>query len=300
MSSTTNNIQAPIKYPWWYGGVGGLVACMSTHPLDLAKVRLQTKTHTTSENLVTIIPKIVKKDGFFTLYNGLSAAILRQLTYTMSRFGIYALLKENLVPANRQNDSRYLLSCSVISGACGGLIGNPADVINIRMQNDKSLPISQQRNYKNCIDGIIKIYKNESIKTFFNGWKPNLIRGVLMTSSQLVTYDIMKHYLTDYFHMNPKNKSTHFSASLLAGLVATTVCSPADVIKTIIMNSSKKHESATKLMRESIKNEGIGFIFRGWVPSFIRLGPFTIIIFLTVEQLKKYKIGMHEEKKDSF
>jgi len=36
------------------------------------------------------------------------------------------------------------------------------------------------------------------------------------------------------------NVTTHFSASLLAGLVATTVCSPFDVIKTRIMNSKGK------------------------------------------------------------
>ena len=32
---------------------------------------------------------IVKNEGFFALYNGLSASLLRQLTYSTTRFAIY-------------------------------------------------------------------------------------------------------------------------------------------------------------------------------------------------------------------
>jgi len=48
-------------------------------------------------------------------------------------------------------------------------IGAPADVVNVRMQNDCKLPMEQRRNYKHAFDGLIRIYHEEGPRTLFNG-----------------------------------------------------------------------------------------------------------------------------------
>lgn len=271
-----------------------MVACLVTHPLDLAKVRLQTA-KTPGQSLGSMVYQIVTKEGFFKIYSGLTASLLRQATYSTARFGIYEFLKEAYIEKthNPKPTTAVLLPMSMLAGALGGLVGNPSDVVNIRMQNDSTLPIEQRRNYRNAFDGIWRICREESVSSLFRGLTPNLVRGVLMTASQVVTYDIAKNMLVDTFALDPSKKSTHFSASLLAGLVATTVCSPADVVKTRIMNAKgSAGGSALSILTTAVKNEGVGFMFRGWLPSFIRLGPHTIVTFLALEQLRKYKIGM--------
>lgn len=280
-----------IKYPWWYGGAGGIVACLATHPLDLAKVRLQAA-HMPKPTIFQMAENILKQEGIRGLYSGLSASILRQCTYTTARFGCYDLIKNNLIPQHQLTNTWILLPASMVSGAIGGLIGNPADIVNIRMQNDTQLPVAQRRGYKNALTGLTTIIKQEGFKKLFTGLEPNLIRGCLMTASQAVTYDVAKNNMVTKLGMNPTHKRTHFGASLIASLMATTICSPADVIKTRVMNAHKHHESAWSGMIKSVEKEGIAFLFRGWLPSFVRLGPNTIIIFLTVEQLKKHKVGL--------
>lgn len=276
------------KYPFWYGGAAGLSACTITHPLDLAKVRLQTAPLPKPSTLHMIL-SILRKNGVTALYSGLTAAWLRQCTYSLMRFGIYEHLKE-LIPKDKRTSMAYLLPISMVSGAVGGIAGNPADIINIRMQNDSDLPKAGRR-YRNAIDGVFKIYKNEGFKHLFKGLETNLVRGVLMTSSQVVSYDVAKTFLIKDFNFGEKAHSTVFISSLFSGLIATTICSPADVLKTIIMNSTKD-EPFSKLIKSSLQREGISFLFRGWVPSFIRLGPNTILIFLFLEQLRKHRIGM--------
>ncbi|KAK6456345.1 mitochondrial dicarboxylate transport protein [Scheffersomyces xylosifermentans] len=270
-----------------------MIACLVTHPLDLAKVRLQTAS-TPGQSLVSMIYQIITKEGLFKIYSGLTASLLRQATYSTARFGIYEFLKEKYVETtnNSKPSTAVLLPMSMVAGALGGLVGNPSDVVNIRMQNDSSLPVDQRRNYRNAFDGIYRVCKDEGAISLFRGLTPNLVRGVLMTASQVVTYDIAKNLLVDQIHMDPAKKSTHFSASLLAGLVATTVCSPADVVKTRIMNDKGSGGNAVKILTSAVKNEGVGFMFRGWLPSFIRLGPHTIVTFLALEQLRKFKLGM--------
>ncbi|CAN3369327.1 mitochondrial dicarboxylate transporter [Diutina catenulata] len=279
------------SYPFWYGGAASMIACMCTHPLDLAKVRLQTAAKP-GQGLISMVVQIIRNEGFFKIYSGLSASLLRQATYSTTRFGVYEYLKEFYVGHyHRQPTTLVLLPMSMTAGALGGLIGNPSDVVNIRMQNDKALPLDQRRNYRNVVDGLYRITTTEGVGSLFRGLAPNLTRGVLMTASQVVTYDLAKDFLVK-LHMDPAKKSTHFSASLLAGLVATTICSPADVVKTRIMNAKGKNSGAVTILLDAVRNEGPGFMFRGWLPSFIRLGPHTIVTFLALEQLRKYRVGM--------
>ncbi|KAL6450020.1 DIC1 Mitochondrial dicarboxylate transporter [Candida maltosa Xu316] len=266
-----------------------MAACLVTHPLDLAKVRLQTAS-VPGQSLMSMIYQIITKEGFFKIYSGLTASLLRQATYSTTRFGVYEFLKESYIESFKdpKPSTLVLLPISMVSGALGGLVGNPSDVVNVRMQNDSTLPIEKRRNYRNAFDGIFKMVKDEGVNSLFRGLAPNLVRGVLMTSSQVVTYDVGKSFLVDQCHMDPSKKSTHFTSSLFAGLVATTVCSPADVVKTRIMNSKGTGDSAISILKNAVKNEGVGFMFRGWLPSFIRLGPHTIVTFLVLEQLRKY------------
>ena len=171
------------------------------------------------------------------------------------------------------------------SGFLGGVAVNPADVLNVRMQHDAALPPSDRRNYKHAIDGLLRMTREEGWRSLFRGVWPNSMRAVLMTASQLASYDGFKRQLLENTPLQD-SLATHFTASFLAGFVATTICSPVDVIKTRVM-SAKEKESLVRLLGRIWRVEGVGWMFRGWVPSFIRLGPHTIATFLFLEQHKK-------------
>ncbi|KAK9477375.1 mitochondrial carrier domain-containing protein [Lipomyces japonicus] len=235
---------------------------------------------------------IYHKEGFFALYKGLSASLLRQATYSTTRFGLYEKLKDWATVGSDSTPPVYvLIPMAITAGWIGGVIGNPADIVNIRMQNDLSLDPLHRRNYKNALDGLRRMCVEEGPKSLFRGVGPNTTRGILMTVSQMVSYDEFKKLVVNVGGMDSKSTGTHFISSILAGLVATTVCSPVDVVKTRIMNSRVRHVPASVILKEAVKQEGILFAFRGWLPSFIRLGPHTIVTFIVLEQLKKYGIG---------
>ncbi|KAI4139136.1 MAG: hypothetical protein L6R39_006452 [Caloplaca ligustica] len=182
------------------------------------------------------------------------------------------------------------------SGFLGGVAGNPADVLNVRMQHDAALPPPQRRNYKHALDGLVRMTREEGVHSLFRGVLPNSMRAVLMTTSQLASYDGFKRLVLEYTPLDD-SLATHFSASCLAGFVATTICSPVDVIKTRVM-SAKDSEGLSCLLGRVYRAEGVGWMFRGWVPSFVRLGPHTIATFLFLEQHKRvwrHLSGVREE-----
>jgi dicarboxylate transporter 10 len=92
-----------------------------------------------------------------------------------------------------------------------------------------------------------------------------------MTAGQLATYDTFKRLLIDYTPLGD-TMTTHFSASFLAGLAAATATSPIDVIKTRVMSSTQK-QGILRIVGDIYKTDGLRWMFKGWVPSFLRLGP---------------------------
>jgi dicarboxylate transporter 10 len=203
----------------------------------------------------------------------------------MTRFGVYEAMKDKLTTATSQPSFPTLVAMASVSGFIGGVAGTPGDVLNVRMQHDAALAPEKRRNYKHAIDGLLRMAREEGVGSLWRGVWPNSSRAVLMTVGQLASYDGFKRALLKHTPLQD-NRTTHFTASIMAGFVATTICSPVDVIKTRVMSSADK-KGIVHLVTDISKAEGIRWMFKGWVPSFIRIGPHTILTFLFLEEQKK-------------
>ncbi|ETN74152.1 hypothetical protein NECAME_13171, partial [Necator americanus] len=53
------------------------------------------------------------------------------------------------------------------AGVCGALVGNPVEVVLIRMCVDGHLPVEQRRNYKNVFHALYHIVKFEGATTLY-------------------------------------------------------------------------------------------------------------------------------------
>ncbi|KAL7969869.1 mitochondrial carrier domain-containing protein [Trichoderma sp. SZMC 28014] len=287
MTSATQQRVPTMRYPFWFGGSASSMAACVTHPLDLIKVRLQTRKPDAPKSMSGTFAHVLKNDGPLGLYSGISASLLRQLTYSTARFGIYEEIKQRYIRSHGGKEPSFaaLIGMAMASGFVGGVAGNFADVINVRMQHDAALPAAERRNYKHAVDGMVRMAREEGAMSWFRGWLPNSCRAAVMTAGQLATYDTFKRLLLDYTPMGD-TLTTHFTASFLAGLAAATATSPIDVIKTRVMSTSHK-QGILHLISDINRTEGIRWMFKGWVPSFLRLGPHTICTFVFLEMHRK-------------
>jgi len=269
---------------WYFGGIAAAISASCTHPLDLLKVHLQTQ-QGRSIGLIQMGIKVVKSDGILGLYNGISASVLRQLTYSTARFAIYETAKKKLNKNNHTSPFYEKVTLAAVSGMLGGFVGTPADLVNVRMQNDMKLPKDQRRNYKNALDGLYRIVRDEGPIKCFNGATMASSRGVLVTVGQLACYDQVKGILlnTGYFS---DNINCHITASGLAGMVTTCLTMPIDVMKTRMMNAPPGTYSGISACAMDIgKNGPFGF-FKGFLPAYVRLGPYTMITLVVFEQMR--------------
>ncbi|KAG9220151.1 hypothetical protein CCMSSC00406_0007154 [Pleurotus cornucopiae] len=284
----STQIPPPMKkkpYPFWLGGascVAATIAASITHPLDLTKVRLQASG---DKRMVQSIKKTVRTAGVRGLFDGISGTWLRQMSYSMCRFWAYDESKK-LLGAGKDAPAWKLALAGSMAGGIAGFVGNPGEIVMVRLQGDFAKPPEKRFNYKHCFDALSRMVREEGVSSLARGVGPNVFRAVLMNASQLASYDFFKAELLKTGHFED-NIACHFTASFAAGTVATTVCSPADVLKSRIMNASGPGSNSTlAVIRSSMQSEGAMFMFKGWVPAWTRLQPTTILIFLTLEQLK--------------
>ena len=100
-----------------------------------------------------------------------------------------------------------------------------------------------------------------------------------------------------YNSLSPSSVLTHGAASFAAGFFATVGCNPVDVIKNRLMNqaaSTPMYAGMLDCARKTIRNEGVLALYKGFVPQWLRLGPWCMVMFISFEQYKVLVRGLVE------
>ncbi|KAK3092543.1 hypothetical protein FSP39_004188 [Pinctada imbricata] len=290
-------------------GTAACFADMVTFPLDTAKVRLQIQgqgknlfDHTLMEWNTTNVPKyrgllntlriIVKEEGFLSVYNGLVPGLQRQMCFSTIRLGLYdeVKLKYAKLLYGENLPSDMMINVRILSGLTTGgvsvILAQPTDVVKIKMQAQKTTGPSITILYKNTLQAYAKIGRQEGMKGLWKGCVPNMIRNAIVNVGEVVAYDIIKTLIIRHDIMSD-SVPCHVVSGAGAGFCATVVASPVDVVKTRYMNSPLGEYRGVIHCAYSVWKEGkLKAFYKGFVPSFMRLGSWNIVMFMCYEQLK--------------
>ncbi|XP_075161426.1 uncoupling protein Bmcp mitochondrial isoform X1 [Haematobia irritans] len=296
--------------PFIYGGIASITAEFGTFPIDTTKTRLQiqgqkidkTFTQLRYRGMTDAFVKISQEEGLKALYSGIWPAVLRQATYGTIKFGTYYTLKsiasENGLLIDPDTGTERVwgnILCAAASGAVSSAIANPTDVLKVRMQvHGKG---SQHQSLWSCFH---EIYKYEGVRGLWRGVGPTAQRAVVIASVELPVYDFCKLQLMAYFGDHVAN---HFVSSFIASLGSAVASTPIDVIRTRLMNqrhitiangivtaasTQKIYTGSLDCAVQTVRNEGLLALYKGFIPTWVRMGPWNVIFFITYEQLKKY------------
>ncbi|CAH0556453.1 unnamed protein product [Brassicogethes aeneus] len=286
--------------PFVYGGLASCVAEFGTFPIDVTKTRLQVqgqildKQHAKLKynGMIDCFLKIAKQEGFASLYSGIWPAVLRQATYGTIKFGTYYSLKSIILEHKNGKESVTVnIVCAVIAGAVSSAIANPTDVLKVRMQvQGASANIG-------LVDCFKDVYTHEGISGLWRGVNPTAQRAAVIAAVELPVYDFCKGRLLSILGDNPSN---HFLSSLCASFGSAVASTPIDVVRTRLMNQRKLkkcgglnnqthiYTGTADCFIQTFRNEGFWAFYRGFIPTWFRMGPWNIIFFVTYEQLKHF------------
>eukprot|EP00042_Codosiga_hollandica_P033134 m.218217 g.218217 ORF g.218217 m.218217 type:complete len:300 (+) comp54115_c0_seq3:20-919(+) len=280
-------------------GIGAsCVAETATFPLDIVATRLSIQGEgarsTPYRGMIGTTVGIVREEGALQLWRGLTPAVLRHVVYSGLRMPIYEITRDKILKKNE--DGSFPLFKAVIAGMLSGalaqFIASPTDLVKVQMQMEgRRLLQGKPALYKGTWDAFVTIFRANGTRGLWKGCVPNMQRAALVNLGDLTTYDTTKHLLLIHSSLQD-NYVTHAISSLVAGLVAATLGTPANVIKSRIMHGGVVYKSSWHCLVQTIEQEGVRSLWKGFLPTWLRMAPWSMTFWLTYEQVRKL-VGAH-------
>ncbi|CAI5756935.1 unnamed protein product [Candida verbasci] len=180
------------------------------------------------------------------------------------------------------------ITAGFVGGAVQVLIGQPADLVKIRLQTTSA---------NSSIDVIRQVIKNEGILAFYKGTLPPLIGVGACVSLQFYGFHESKRQILKFTNQEQLNlwPQTYISGAF-AGLVNSPITSPVEQLR-ILSQSSKKTISIKETFKTILQNQGLfNGIYRGFNITVLREIQAYGIWFLTYETLINQIIDLQHYK----
>ena len=170
-----------------------------------------------------ILTNMVKHDGITSIYQGVDAAIGRQMVYGTARIGLHRAFSDKL---KQMNDGKPIsFGMKTLSGMASGsiavCIGTPFDIALVRLQSDSMAPAAERKNYKNVFDALTRTVSEEGVGALYKGLAPNILRGMSMNVGMLACYDQAKETVAKLLG-DPMTNGPALTTQIGASLVAVS------------------------------------------------------------------------------
>uniref|UniRef100_A0A663EN87 Uncoupling protein 3 n=1 Tax=Aquila chrysaetos chrysaetos TaxID=223781 RepID=A0A663EN87_AQUCH len=275
----------------FWGGVGRGQGDAVGIPQIQGEVRIPRSTSTVEyRGVLGTLSTMVRTEGPRSLYSGLAAGLQRQMSFASIRIGLYDSVKQLYTPKGAESTglaARVLAGCT--TGAVAVTCAQPTDVVKVRFQANGAQPDGVRR-YSGTVDAYRTIAREEGVRGLWRGTLPNIARNAIINCGELVTYDLIKDALLRA-HLMTDNVPCHFVAAFGAGFCATVVASPVDVVKTRYMNAGPgQYRNVLSCFLALLMQDGLAGFYKGFVPSFLRLGSWNVVMFVSYEQLQRVAV----------
>lgn len=274
-------------------GVGGMLACGSTHtlivPLDLVKCRIQVDKEK-YRNLFHGFKVTIAEDGVRGLAKGWFPTLVGYSLQGTAKFGYYELFKviykDMLSEENAYLWRTSLYLCASATAEFIADVGlSPFEAVKVKIQTST--------NFANTFrEAVPKMYAEEGVYAFFKSLVPLWGRQIPYTMMKFTSFERTLELL--YIHVVPKPRLecskpeqlvVTFTAGYIAGIFCALVSHPADTLV------SKLNQKKGTTVGELVKELGFMGLWGGLVPRIIMIGTLTALQWFIYDGFK-VAVGM--------
>ncbi|XP_072943661.1 uncharacterized protein [Epargyreus clarus] len=286
------------------GGVSAMFATLFTNPIEVVKTRLQLQGELAAKGKHAVHYKnvphglyvIARTEGLVALQSGLPAMVGFQFCLNTFRLGVYRIAERRGYITNPDGHTSVVCGAAAagLGGALGSIAGTPFFLVKTRLQAQaaQAIAVGHQHKHSGTFAALGDIYRKEGVKGLFRGVGPQIPRGSVGSSSQMVSFAYAKEWLRDHdVCRSPLLLS--FMGANLGGLVMTLCLNPFDVIATRLSNQPVDSQNRGKLYSgmvdcfiKMLRSEGARAFYKGVGANYLRLGPHTVLLLVCWDQLK--------------
>ncbi|EIW63669.1 mitochondrial carrier [Trametes versicolor FP-101664 SS1] len=271
-------------------GASGIAELLLFHPVDTIAKRLMS--NKTKVSMATISPIIFKEHAaaplgrrLLSLFPGLGYAAGYKVTQRIYKYGgqpyFHDVLSRNY-KSSFTNAFGERKGKMVMQAAAGSLTGIgevvllPLDALKIKRQVNPEAFRGR---------GVVRIFMEEGT-TLYRGWGWTMARNAPGSFALFGASAMTKEYM---FGIQDYHKATwgqNFVASIAGAVASITVAAPLDTIKTRIQNANFESKvSGMTVVKDLLKNEGPGALFKGLTPKILVVGPKLVFSYTLAQSL---------------
>lgn len=269
------------------GALAGAVAKTAVAPLDRTKIIFQVSSaRFSAKEAYRLIYRTYLKDGFFSLWRGNSATMVRVIPYAAIQFcaheqykrllgGYYGFQGKALPPVQR-------FLAGSMAGTTAAMLTYPLDMVRARMA------VTPKEMYSNILHVFVRISREEGRKTLYRGFTPTLLGVVPYAGLSFFTYETLKKLHAEHSGRAQPYSYERLAFGACAGLIGQSASYPLDVVRRRMQTAGVTgHTYGTILstMKEIVAEEGvIRGLYKGLSMNWVK-GPIAVGISFTTFDL---------------
>ncbi|KXS12121.1 mitochondrial carrier [Gonapodya prolifera JEL478] len=327
------------------GSVSGALGALSVYPLDVVKTRMQMQRFTPASGTLVeparyvsvgdCFRQIYKEGGVRALYSGLTPQLVGVAPEQAVKLTVNARLRtyiSNRLSSHPSHPSRLPppilpLHLELLSGSVAGLAQSiftqPLEIVKIKLQTHGAL-LKTSPPYKPV--STLEVVRNiGGFRGLYRGFRACAARDVAFNGLYFPVYFYLKHNLSQLHisqtALSPDSHSTtstppklplHYLllAGALAGIPASWIVTPIDVVKTRLQASDPRHPlppaaappasgeggGLGKELWRIYRTEGAKALFRGGAMRVARTAPQTGVTLAVFEVVGGWILGGEDEE----
>ncbi|XP_058585461.1 mitochondrial glycine transporter isoform X4 [Neofelis nebulosa] len=254
----------PVIKAFLCGSFSGTCSALLFQPLDLLKTRLQTLQPPAPGRvgMLALLLKVVRTESILGLWKGMSPSIVRCVPGIGIYFGTLYSLKQYFLRGHPPTALESVI-LGVGSRSVAGVCMSPITVIKTRYE-------SGRYGYESIYAALKSIYRSEGHRGLFSGLTATLLRDAPFSGIYLMFYNQTKNIMTHDQLDAVLIPVVNFSCGIFAGILASLVTQPADVIKTHMQLTPMKFRWIGQAVTLIFKDYGLRGFFQGGVPRALR------------------------------
>ncbi|KAI1884054.1 hypothetical protein AGOR_G00222440 [Albula goreensis] len=258
------------------GSLSGTCSTLLFQPLDLVKTRLQTlkkgvNPGSARVGMVTVFLSVVRTEKLLGLWKGVSPSFVRCIPGVGIYFSTYFSLKQHFFQDRGPSAWEAVLlgaGARTVAGVCM----LPVTVIKTRFESGR---VRAQ-----CAGGSVLL----ALRALFSGLTATLLRDAPFSGIYVMFYTQSKKTLPQELSSSIYAPLGNFSCGVVAGVLASLVTQPADVVKTHVQLSPQQYRRTADAVRFIYMEDGLRGFF-GAVPRSLRRTLMAAMAWTVYEQL---------------
>lgn len=275
------------------GSLGGMAQCITGHPLDTVKVRLQTQPDVTPlkyRGTLQTFQVIIKEEGASAVFKGVQSPLVGMTLMNSVLFLTYGQTKAMFKKSpDDELTIPQLWLCGTIVGFAVGFVESPVDLFKSQLQAQ----YGERRLYSGFVDCAKKIVTAHGVRGMYQGLSATLARDIPANACYFGIYEMFKRGMTA-----PGQKTSDLSplkimfAGGMGGIGYWGITFPLDVIKSSMQTDStikaeRQYSGFVDCAKQIFRRRGIRGFYKGFTPCILRSFPSNAACFLVVEKVSK-------------